>query len=215
MQDMVREFPVRPRGLKLIRVEIHADPHRDVSQPVKLAMEKPVGPFERPCLVGGEEEGLAVVCERRAGGGHGHCGVVVFGRRRPFGAHIDGLGVADYDGAVELVGCGTRPGGAHAGGGGLEEGRDGLEGFEVVACEGELGEDEEVEVLGGGIGEDVVGEGDVVLDLADLGCELQAADTHLGGGGGVSRGRNKLSDARHFVEGAPVDRTQGFVGGNE
>ena len=168
-------------------------------------MEKPIRAFERPCLVGGEEEGLAVVGERGAGGGHGHCGVVVFRRGRPFGAHIDGLGVADYDGAVELMGCGARPGGAHAGGGGLEEGRDGLEGFEVVACEGELGEDEKVEVLGGGIGEDVVSEGDVALDLADLGCELQAADAHLGGGGGVSRGHNKLSEARHVVEGASVD----------
>lgn len=106
----------------------------------------------------------------------------------------------------------ARPDSADAGSRGLEERGDGIERLEVVACEGEFGEDEEVEVLGGGISEDVIGEGEVVVNLADLGRELETADTHFdGSGGGVSGGYNACAPS---CGDAPVDRTQVFVGGS-
>lgn len=74
--------------------------------------------------------------------------------------------VADADDAVVFCGGGSGPEGGGAGGGGFEVGEDGQEGGEVVACEGEFGEDEEVEVLEGGGFEEGVGAVDVEGDLA-------------------------------------------------
>ena len=115
------------------------------------------------------------------------------------------LRVPNANDAVVFCGRSFCPMGSGAGSGGFEVGSDGGEGGEIVAGEGEFGEDKEVgREGGGGGGEESGGAGDVGGDVAEGRGELEGCDAHGGRRGGLWMGGGVFVGRSYFCYGSTV-----------
>lgn len=126
------ELKSMPRRLEFVRVDVHTNAHRRLSQAWDEILAKAMA-LERPRLVDHIQKVLAVVRDGLALVVDHDGRVVVLGRRRPFVRDVDLFRVAHDDVAVVLEGDGACPEGADAAAFVFEEGQDVLEGFETVA----------------------------------------------------------------------------------